>query len=226
MQTITDPIHIILLGGYRVGKTSVLQRLCASQQLFPQGNGLNTAVFSLALKIRLSIEIHLYDFSTDILHMTSMSAALGKILERSEGVLLITEPSNKAAATWTDMALDLVQEYCPADILKFLLVNKADLPWDDHVFGAHHLDQFAQGNDLVHWAYTVAHPQLADIDPSRGSTLHQSSPEDVLNHLILLILKRRQDQFYKLLNLPLQLRYVSQQSLELYEADQLFPNTF
>jgi hypothetical protein len=224
MQAITDPVHILLLGGYQVGKTTLLQRLTGSKQYASRSAGLNMATFHLPLKNSLTIPVYVYNLSADILHMTSMPPTLAKMLERSEGALLVTEPCNKATATWTDMALDLIQENCPSEIVKILLVNKADLPWEDHVFAAHHLEQFAVGNDLVDWAYTVATSQLADVDPARGSTLRQRSPEDLLSQLIITILQQRQDQFYKLLSLPLQLRFVQQRSMELYELDQLFPS--
>lgn len=201
-----DPIHLLLCGGYGVGKTMLFSRLSAFQAIpftyeYRPTNGINEATFLIPLLNGMKMELHIYDVSAKYLSSQQLPQHLLSILQKCEGALVVTDPLRMACATWTDLACDFLLRYREANIPTFLLVNKMDIDQNDHVISSRQFDTFTAGNDQVlDWFYTVSHPELGDLDYSRGHTSKQKPIEDIIRRMVQLALRQRHDRMTMLLS--------------------------
>jgi hypothetical protein len=227
MDAVTDPIHILLCGGFDVGKTTLLSRLSnfaviPFQRDYVPSAGLNRATFDLPLSNGTTVRIHLYDVSAELMISPVMlPRPLVQLINRCEGILVVTDPLRKACATWTDITIDILQRLYTRQQEElgekgttfgpphYLLVNKSDVTPSEHVISARQFDKFvAHSDQLVNWFYTVGHPALGDVDFSRGYPLKQKPIEDVLRRLVMDIVARRPISIRKLLMVPMQIRFL------------------
>lgn len=213
MEALADPIHIVLCGGFGVGKTMLFSRLSRFSAIpfnfeYCPTSGINEAIYQIPMINGVKLELHLYDLSARVLSMPDIPHTVVSILEKCDGALVVTDPLRMGCATWTDIAIDLLLRYGTRNICSYLLVNKMDVGQNDHVLTSRQLDAFVTGNEqLLQWFYTVSHPQLGDLDCSRGHYQRQKPIEDIIRKIVQIVLERRHERLVNLLRMPFALYF-------------------
>jgi GTPase SAR1 family protein len=212
MNALTDPIKIVLCGGYSTGKTCILRRLCnllISGNYEPTAEG-NIAVFNIPFS-STTIKLTVIDIAANLLYINYSTSPLVNLLCDVQAACIVVDCSSKPSLKEADQWLELLDERAPQIKTKYLLANKADIP--SKVVSSQQLDSFCHlaGFD---WAFTVPHPMLGDIDCMRGYTPSQKTIHEVIIYLMRYVLHERQSDYYKLLSLPVSLNLVTYQQYE------------
>lgn len=211
METVLDPVVIFILGGFEVGKTSLLRRLMGGdvcQATYSPTVGGNCATFDLPLQRNLHLTIRVIDVGAEMLaglvgapkipEKHPLHAYFGSSPQHVDGAFIVLDCSQHASLTDADFWLDIMRHNQWRRVPKMLLAHKADLPLKTRVISANLLDHFVSNahshrntTDLVSWAFTVGHPQLGDIDHRRGDLHRQNAFEVVFAQMIMQILAQR-----------------------------------
>lgn len=218
MEHMVDPVNIIVVGGYRVGKTSLLNRLAGGDWNglnpdYQPSSSINTVTLGLSLVDGLTLDVRIIDIPAALIgdsthpklsNTFNASHPLASLFRcvRIDGAFVLIDGTQKKSLQESDQWMELLSKIGPKPLMKMVLVHKSDLQVKDRVLTAKHLDKYMSNTDLVDWAYTVSHPQLGDIDPARGNVHKQKSPEELLLRMVLLVLAARQSNMYRLLVVP------------------------
>eukprot|EP01039_Chlorochromonas_danica_P005230 gene5230-5763_t len=205
MNTIVDPIKILLLGGYGVGKTALFHRLIHGQPATlhyePSSAGAEVAIFHLPYSSS-SIKLILVDVAAELI--MSRSDLLVTLFHDAHAALIVVDCADKHSFQEADQWIDRLHEVIPVGVLKYLLVNKADLHPSHQLLHGGQLDKLVSHMAFLDWAFTVGHPLLGDIDSHRGSTRKQQTIDEIIGRVVQFVLHGRHGQ-QALAGLPLPL---------------------
>ena len=223
MNNLVDPITLLLIGGCAVGKTTFLRRLAGLEycQLFQPTSGFNVGEFRVELKHNAHIIINIIDISSELLTKRMESIMPKFFAANLDAIIIVADSGNSQSFLDVNQWLELISRNMKRNIIKHLVVNKADIPISQRKFTPDKLSFLIKNSSLSGWSWTVGNPDFGDIDVSRGSYEHQKPPEDVLYSLILSILSNRQGNFCQLLTVPfkidfLQLKHYDNNEIETY----------
>lgn len=234
METSLDPINICLLGGYSVGKTCLFNRLIGSEYFdasYKPSNGVTVAKFVMSMKNGLQLQIRLIDISAEVIDssfdngnslQSSASYPLQCIFQsgvgKIDGCFVVIDCSRRGTLEEAERCIHVLDKIPSYEIQRMLLVNKTDLPRCDRAFSTPQLVTFSRSCNCSDWGYVVAHNTLGDFDITRGEGYRQQAPEDMLHRMIMNILKQRDRNIHKLIDIPLTLQF---QKVQNYDADDL-----
>lgn len=226
MENLLDLVKILIVGGCNCGKTTLLKRFVTYAVPFTDcyeaTQGLNIARLSLPLTNSAVCNISIIDVGGELIERQDPEL-MNKIVENIEGVFIVVDATNVQSMKDADNWLDLLSKV-NGNFKKFptyLFVNKSDLPIEERVVTTQNLDTFVSYTDIVDWCYTVGHCELVDLDASRGNMAKQKAPEDVLRRMLIGVMQRRQNNFYKLFVIPTNLKFVSWLEIEAQDLDNL-----
>lgn len=223
MDSILDPIKIVLCGGNSVGKTTLLKRLVGMEyeDNYEHTTGINFVEFSMKLNNGTNMKVTLIEVSNDLLTSYQGKAILPRIVDGSEGSLIVVDSTSLISMKDSDAWLEYLTETVNSRNLKYLMVHKADRPKDLRVVTQRNLNLFVRHSDIIDWSYTVGHQLLGDVDYRRGSMHKQNCIEDIIKKLIMQIIHNRKNNLYKLLPVPMALSFVSWMTIDSKDIDKI-----
>eukprot|EP00975_Prorocentrum_lima_P025066 5264119-Prorocentrum_lima.AAC.1 len=118
MNTIVDPIKILLLGGYGVGKTALFHRLIHGQPATlhyePSSAGAEVAIFHLPYSSS-SIKLILVDVAAELI--MSRSDLLVTLFHDAHAALIVVDCADKHSFQEADQWIDRLHEVIPVGVL-------------------------------------------------------------------------------------------------------------
>lgn len=234
MNTLVDPIYMGFFGGKHVGKTALLRRI-ANLSIMEEDEtigGLNCAYFYFNLKNNLRVKVKIIDFASDLLTLyhpnrLNVSSAnqsghqnpLSVLIPNLDCAFLVIDVTNKQSLLQCNQWIESIIHYRKNNsnaLLKYIIANKADMPLTDRIISPKNLERWRMNTESLDWAFTVGHRELGDVDVLRGDMIRQRCVEDILMQVLLLILQRRDNKYFKLLRSPplLHFQYSSWISLD------------
>jgi GTPase SAR1 family protein len=100
MDTILDPIKILLCGGSGVGKTSIIRRLAGLpfQEEYSQTSGINIAEFVVPLKNKMhELKITIIDVGSELIHFQDDSNFTYILLNNVHAIVLLIDCTNMSS---------------------------------------------------------------------------------------------------------------------------------
>jgi GTPase SAR1 family protein len=234
METPLDSINICLLGGYSVGKTCLLNRFIGSKSFdynCKPSDGATVAKMVMNMKNGLQLQIRLIDISAEVINSSfdnenSLQSSASYPLQcmfqsgfgKIDGSFIVMDCSRHSSFDEVERCLHVIETIPSYEVNRMMLVNKFDLTRSERAFTTQRLDTFSHHSKFSFWGYVVAHSAFGDFDVSRGDGHRQQSPEDILKRMIMSILKRRDENIHKLIDVPSILQF---QKIQHFDSDDL-----
>jgi len=208
MNNLVDPVKILLCGDHNVGKTSIARRLASMKfpHLYSPTSGLNDLEFQAELKHNATIQISVLDVGADVF-IQQGSGYIGLLWMDVDGVIIVVDGSKSNVVSEAHNWVEHIAKQTSSHTKVFLVIHKADCLSEQTLGALNQIDNWIKRAEIESWALTVGHQDLGDLVLSRGYSMQQKAPADVLRNLVLNILLKRQSNFCKLLPVPFKIEF-------------------
>jgi hypothetical protein len=224
MNNLVDPVNILVIGSIGVGKTTLLKRLANREYVSDDTPtaGLEVIDFRADLKHSASIRVSVIDVGASLLQSKQSELTFSRLFSTDiDGVCIVADGCKVQTILDVRYWLDLLAKQGVRNVVKHLIVNKADASPFDLQFSPRKLSSIVRASPLDDWSWTVGNAQFGDFDVSRGCVEHQRAPEDILRKMVVTILQKRQGNFCKLLPVPFELTFCKWTSYQASEIERL-----
>lgn len=227
MNTLLDPITIGLVGGYNVGKTTLLKRFSGTHDYKAPSptNGINIVTMSWQLRNSLDVKLKIIDFGAEIMDYPLSSQYVEHLIRNLNAVFYVLDITNEESVEDMEKWYAFLHSINDSITIECLLVHKAET---EHItnmkYDVQDLDRIKKLFQFYDWHYTVGYESLGDVDFARQPVLpvwKQKAPVELLHQVSVLLLQQRQDRYYTLLKIPMVLEYRGWMKYSLEELEQL-----
>jgi GTPase SAR1 family protein len=211
MQNVLDSVQIVLCGGRGVGKTTLLSRLaCQKPPQLIDDVSINSIELTYPLNNSSHLKIGLYAIGSRLIDVIDQLAQLKQLLARSSILIMVIDGTDSESLKDMDSWLNTCSQYFSSAMLKYLVVNKADLfTSKTAILSEENFDTFVRAAGFLGWSYSVGSPWLGDFSVVRAPPHRQQTIESIIVLLLHNILQKRSSTFYKLFPVPPRFHLVS-----------------
>lgn len=208
MNNLVDPVKVLICGDHNVGKTSIARRLGNMKfpNLYSPTSGLNDLEFQAELKHNATIQISVLDVGADVF-IQQGSGYIGLLCMDVDGVIIVVDGSSSDVMSDAHNWVELIAKVTNSQTKVCIIVHKADCLSAQTLGELDQMQNWIKRAEIESWALTVGHQDLGDLVLSRGFSMQQKAPADVLRSLVLNILLKRQSNFCKLLPVPFKIEF-------------------
>lgn len=224
MDNLADPIKILLIGGYGVGKTSFMRRVtgCPFLRVYKQTTGIEESTLRVELLQTTSISISIVDVGANLLCKHPGSTMSLFFAGDVDAVIVMADGDSMRSLVEIKRWLSLVATQGNCKALLHLVIHKADLYSDERKFSPASLSGIVRESVFSDWSWTVGCAEFGDVDLGRGEYEHQRSPDDVIRKIVHSILLKRRGNVCKLLPTRLLLKFVESKNYDFEDIDKYF----
>jgi hypothetical protein len=224
MNTVVDPVKILVIGGYGVGKSSIIRRVAelAFESRYVPTTGIDVVVLKAPLKDSASIEVSVIDVGAELLLAHPGSTMSLLCANGVDCIIVVADGGDATSILEVKRWLHLIIQHGGNKAEIRLIISKADIPAAEREFSPSKLSRVIKESIISGWSWTVSNPDFGDIDISRGCVEHQSAPEDIIRSIVHSILVQRAGNLCKLLPVPFRLEFVKYSTYPFQDVDKYF----
>lgn len=224
MNSLVDPIKILLIGGYGVGKSSMLRRVAGLpyEAKYIATTGIDVLNLRVPLKEAASIDVSIIDVGAEFLLAHPGSTMSLLCANGMDCIIVVADSGDATSILEVNRWLNLITQHGSSKADIHLVISKADIPGPEREFCPSKLSNVIKESIITGWSWTVSNPDFGDIDVSRGCVEQQKPPEEVIRSIVHTILVQRAGNICKLLPVPFRLEFDKLSCFPFQDVDQYF----
>lgn len=224
MNSLVDPVKIILIGSGGVGKSSIVRRLAGHtfEDKYLPTTGIDVANMKVLLKDSAFVDVSIIDTGAELMQSCPGSTMSLLCAGGVDCAIIVADGGNARSILDVNRWLNLITQHGSNKLDIHLVISKADIPASGREFSPIKLSSVIKDSAIGGWSWTVSNPEFGDMDIARGCIEHQRAPEDVIRTIIHTVLVNRAGNVCKLFPVPFRLQFVQLTSFPFPDVDKYF----